>query len=69
MKVFIVIENFDSGPGYASYNIDKIFLSEQKAIDRKNELIKRYEELCNVKYEELPVYEQPFEVISWEVEE
>lgn len=68
MKVFVVIEDFDSGPGYASYNICDIFSTEKQATEEKNKLIKEWENQCEMKMEDLPSYDQcSYRVIEWEV--
>ena len=69
MKVYVVVEDFDSGPGIASLNICNIFLSEEKANEMKESLIKDYESNLDKKYEDLQPWEQIYRVEEWEVEE
>ena len=69
MKVYVVVEDFDSGPGIASLNICNIFLSEEKANEMKESLIKDYESNFDKKYEDLQPWEQIYRVEEWEVEE
>ena len=68
MKVFVVIEDFDSGPGYASYNICDIFSTEKQAIEEMNRLIEEYEDVCGVKMEDMQTWEQcSYRVLDWDV--
>jgi len=57
MKVFVVVEDFDSGPGIASLNICGVFLSEERAYEKIDKLLKDYD------------YRNMFRVEEWEVEE
>lgn len=70
MKVYVVVEDFDSGPGIASLNICNIFLSEKRANEMKESL---NEEFIKVSNENYPIY-GPYDrvyyrVEEWEVEE
>ena len=68
MKVFVVIDDFDSGPGYASYNICDIFSTEKQATEEMNRLIKEYGDICGMKMEDMQSWEQcSYRVIEWEV--
>lgn len=71
MKVFVVVEDFDSGPGIASLNICNIFLSEEKANEMMESLIedeKRF--YSDYSEEELNLfYRNMYRIIEWEVEE
>lgn len=68
MKVYVVVEDFDSGPGIASLNICNIFLSEKKANEMKESLIK--EDRSFYSEEELNIfYQDMYRVVEWEVEE
>jgi len=69
MKVYVVVEDHDSGPGIASLNICNIFLSEEKANEMKESLIKNYEINLGAKYEDLQPHEQIYRVEEWEVED
>ena len=69
MLVYVVVEDFDSGPGIASLNICNIFLSEKRANEMKESLIKNYESNLGEKYEDLQPWEQIYRVEEWEVEE
>jgi hypothetical protein len=64
------VEDFDSGPGIASLNICNIFLSEEKANEMKESLIKEdrsfySEEELNLQF----FYQDMYRVVEWEVEE
>lgn len=71
MKVYVVVEDFDSGPGIASLNICNIFLSEEKANEMMESLIedeKRF--YSDYSEEELNLfYRNMYRVEEWEVEE
>ena len=72
MKVYVVVEDFDSGPGLASLNICNIFLSEEKANEMKESLIKDYDYVCDDEYRKTDEYQRycdRYRVEEWEVEE
>jgi len=72
MKVFVVVEDYDSGPGIASLNICGVFLSEERAYEKIDKLLKDYDYCCDEEYrktEEYQRYRNMFRVEEWEVEE
>jgi hypothetical protein len=70
VKVFVVVEDFDSGPGIASLNICNIFLSEEKANEMKESLIKDDRSFYSEEELNLPFfYQDMYRVVEWEVEE
>ena len=72
MRVYVVVEDHDSGPGVASLNICGIFLTEERANEKKNKLIKDYDYVCNEEYrktDDYQFYRNMYRVESWEVEE
>ena len=70
MKVYVVVEDFDSGPGIASLNICNIFLSEEKANEMKESLIKDDRSFYSEEELNLPFfYRDRYRVEEWEVEE
>jgi hypothetical protein len=69
MKVYVVVEDFDSGPGIASLNIRNIFSSKQRAIEKMNELIDEEKSFCDEEYLNSPLYKNYYRVEEWEVEE
>jgi hypothetical protein len=70
MKVFVVVEDFDSGPGIASLNICNIFLSEKKANEMKESLIKDARSFYSEEELNIPFfYQDMYRVVDWEVEE
>lgn len=70
MRVFVVVEDFDSGPGIASLNICNIFLSEEKANEMKESLIKDDRSFYSEEELNLPFfYQDMYRVVEWEVEE
>ncbi len=70
MKVFVVVEDHDSGPGVASYNICNIFLSEERANEMKESLIKDDRSFYSEEELSLPFfYRDMYRVVEWEVEE
>ena len=72
MKVYVVVEDFESGPGIPSLNICNICLTKERAIEKMNKLIKDYEYVCDEEYRKTEFYQQHlnmFRVEEWEVEE
>jgi len=72
MKVYVVVEDFDSGPGIASLNICNIFSTEEKANDKRDKLQKDYDYFYDEEYrktDEYQLYHNMFRVVEWEVEE
>lgn len=72
MKVFVLVEDYDSGPGIASLNICGIFLSEERANEKREKLLKDYDYVCDEEYRKTSEYEyyrEMFRVEEWEVEE
>lgn len=69
MKIYIVVEDFDSGPGIASLNICKIFFSEERAIEKMNKLIDEEKSFYDEEYLNSPFYQNYYRVEEWEVEE
>jgi hypothetical protein len=72
MKSFVVVEDYDSGPEIASLNIRGIFLSEEKAYEKRDKLLKDYDYVCDEEYhktDEYQRYRNMFRVEEWEVEE
>ena len=69
MKIYLVVEDHDSGVGIASLNICNIFSTEERANEMKESLIKDYESILGAKYEDLQPWEQIYRVVEWEVEE
>jgi len=68
MKVFVLVEYDDYGPGYVSYNICDIFSTEKQATEEMNRLIERYEERCGVKMEDMESWQQcSYRVLDWDV--
>jgi hypothetical protein len=64
------VEDFDSGPGIASLNICNIFLSEEKANEMKESLIKYDRSFYSEEELNLPFfYQDMYRVLEWEVEE
>jgi|DEB19_MinimDraft_3_1074340.scaffolds.fasta_scaffold00393_18 hypothetical protein len=68
MKVYLVVEDYDSGPGIASLNICNIFSTEERAIEKRDEIIKHYEDICGIDYVDEYLREN-VRVEEWEVEE
>ena len=72
MKVYVVVEDFDSGPGIASLNIRNIFSTEERAYEKIDKLLKDYDYCCDEEYrktDEYQRYRNMFRVEEWEVEE
>jgi hypothetical protein len=72
MKVYVVVEDFDSGPGIASLNICNIFSTEEKANDKRDKLQKDYDYFYDEEYrktDEYQRYRNMFRIEEWEVEE
>lgn len=72
MKIYIVVEDHDSGPGIASLNICNIFLSKERANEMKESLIKNYDYVCDDEYRKTDEYQRHcdmFRVEEWEVVE
>jgi hypothetical protein len=72
MKIYLVVEDYDSGPGVASLNICGIFLSEERANEKREKLLKDYDYVCDEEYRKTSEYEyyrEMFRVEEWEVEE
>lgn len=64
------MEDFDGGPGIASLNICNIFLSEEKANEMKESLIKEDRSFYSEKELNLQFfYQDMYRVVEWEVEE
>ena len=71
MKIYLVVEDYDSGPGVASLNICGIFLSEERANEKREKLLKDYDYVCDEEYRKTSEYEyyrEMFRVEEWEVE-
>jgi hypothetical protein len=58
MKVYVVVEDFDSGAGITSLNICNIFSTEKRANEKIDKLLRDYDYCCD-----------DFRVEEWEVEE
>jgi hypothetical protein len=69
MKVYLVVEDYDSGPGIASLNICNIFSTEERAIEKMNKLIDEEKSFCDEEYLNSPFYQNYYRVEEWEVEE
>jgi hypothetical protein len=72
MKVFVVVEDYDSGPGIASINICNIFSTEERAYEKIDKLLEDYDCWCDEEYrktDEYQRYRNMFRVEEWEVEE
>ena len=69
MKVYLVVEDHDSGPGIASLNICNIFSTEERAIEEMNKLIDEYKSFCDEEYLNSPFYQNYYRVEEWEIEE
>jgi hypothetical protein len=72
MKIFIVVEDFDSGAGIASLNICNIFSTEERANEKRDKLLKDYDYFCDEEYrktDEYQYFREMFRVVEWEVEE
>ena len=70
MKVFVVVEDHDSGPGIASLNICNIFLSEERANEKIDKLLKDYDYVCDDEYRKTDEYQRycsMYRVEEWEV--
>jgi hypothetical protein len=72
MKVFIVVEDYDSGPGIASLNICNIFSTKERANEKRDKLLKDYDYVCDDEYRKTDEYQrylEMFRVEEWEVKE
>lgn len=69
MKVYVVIEEFDSGPGVASYNLCDIFLSEERANEMRDELSKKEKATYSEDEISFGLYYDSYRVLQWEVKE
>ena len=69
MKVYIVVEDFDSGPGITSLNICDVFLTEKKAIEEMNKLIEEEKSFCDEDYLNSPFYQNYYRIVELEVKE
>jgi hypothetical protein len=72
MKIYVVVEDYDSGPGVASLNICNIFSTEERAYEKRDKLLKDYDYYCDEEYrktDEYQRYRNMFRVEEWEVEE
>lgn len=69
MKVYIVVEDFDSGPGVASLNICNVFSKEERAIEEMNKLIDEEKSFWDEEYLNSPLYQNYYRVVEWEVQE
>ena len=72
MKIYVVVEDFDSGPGVASLNIRNIFSTEERANEKRDKLQKDYDYFYDEEYrktDEYQLYHNMFRVVEWEVEE
>lgn len=72
MKVYIVVEDFDSGAGITSLNICNIFSTEERAYEKIDKLLKDYDYVWDEEYhktDEYQLYHNMFRVEEWEVEE
>jgi hypothetical protein len=72
MKIYVVVEDYDSGPGITSLNICNIFSTEERANEKIDKLLKDYDYVCDEEYrktDEYQRYRNMFRVEEWEVEE
>ena len=72
MKVYVVVEDYDSGPGITSLNICNIFSTEERAYEKRDKLLKDYDYYCDEEYrktDEYQRYRNMIRVEEWEVEE
>jgi len=72
MKIYVVVEDFDSGPGVASLNICNVFSTEERAYEKRDKLLKDYDYYCDEEYrktDEYQYFRDMFRVEEWEVEE
>lgn len=72
MKIYVVVEDFDSGPGITSLNICNIFSTEERAYEKRDKLLKDYDYCCDEEYRKTDEYQRyydMFRVEEWEVEE
>ena len=69
MKVYLVVEDYDGGPGITSLNICNIFSTEERAIEKMNKLIDEEKSFCDEEYLNSPFYKNYYRVEEWEVEE
>jgi hypothetical protein len=72
MKVYVVVEDFDSGPGVASLNICNICSTEKKAYKKRDKLLEDYDYVCDEEYRktnDYQYYRDMFRVVEMEVEE
>jgi hypothetical protein len=72
MKIYLVVEDHDSGPGIASLNICNIFSTEERAYEKRDKLLEDYDYVCDEEYRKTDEYQrylEMFRVEEWEVEE
>ena len=72
MKIYVVVEDFDSGAGIASLNIWNIFSTEERANGKIDELLENYDYCCDEEYRKTDDYQRyrsMYRVEEWEVEE
>lgn len=72
MKIYVVVEDYDSGAGITSLNICNIFSTEERAYEKRDKLLKDYDYYCDEEYrktDEYQRYRNMFRVEEWEVEE
>lgn len=69
MKVYLVVEDYDSGPGITSLNICHIFSTEERAIEEMNKLIDEEKSFFDEEYLNGPFYQNYYRVVEWEIEE
>jgi hypothetical protein len=72
MKIYVVVEDFDSGAGITSLNICNIFSTEERAYEKIDKLLKDYDYCCDEEYRKTDEYQRycdMFRVEEWEVEE
>jgi hypothetical protein len=72
MKIYVVVEDFDSGAGITSLNICNIFSTEERAYEKIDKLLKDYDYVCDEEYRKTNEYQRycdMFRVEEWEVEE
>jgi hypothetical protein len=72
MKIYLVVEDYDSGHRVASLNICNIFSTEERANEKRDKLLKDYDYCCDEEYrktDEYQYFREMFRVVEWEVEE
>lgn len=69
MKVYLVVEDYDGGPGITSLNIHHIFSTEERAIEEMNKFIDEEKSFYDEEYFNSPFYVNYYRVVEWEVQE